>query len=298
MAAEWRYNMSLVAKIHRTLWIVVLFFLATGDATVSDEPVTVVDVGGIPGPYSFGKFCKTSDGVAWGVGGMGHILRLEVSVKAQDLRVGDVDWNGIFFATRDIGWVVGTAGTILHSTDSGVHWAKQSSNVTEDLQGVACIDQERCWVVGNAGVILRTEDGGTRWELLSTRANETLYAIEFLDMRRGWAVGEDGIFLSTSDSGRSWLQTKVQVPLFSTRPESGIASWRCVKFSNTLIGWVAGLGGLARTEDGGKTWKVQIHDEHFVGLVVHQLQLWAVGNNRNNYCSQDFGQSWDKCSSK
>ena len=290
--------MRLVDKLQNTLWAIVTFLFAAHSMMVSDELVTLVDVRGIPGPHSFGRFCETTDGVAWTVGGMGHVLRLEAGSKPQNRRVGDTDWNGVFFANRDVGWVVGTGGTILHSTGSGVRWEKQLSHVTEDLQAISCLNQESCWIVGNSGIVLKTDDQGDSWKLLSTQQQKALYAVDFVDQQHGWAVGQGGIIVSTTDGGRSWNKISFELPMFEANREMGSAPWYSVKFSDTRSEWIAGVSGLAATDDGGKTWELKLRDEHFVGLAVNQNRVWAVGNDRNNYCSENFGRSWRKCQSE
>lgn len=49
------------------------------------------------------------------------------------------------------------------------------------------------------------------------------------------------------------------------------------------------MRGLVATEDGGKTWEIKLRDQHFVGLVLSKNRVWAVGSDRNNFCSEHLG---------
>jgi hypothetical protein len=59
--------------------------------------------------------------------------------------------------------VVGFEGTILRTTDGGLHWTMQTSGTTRDLYGVSFIDANTGIVVGTDGTILRTTTGGVTW---------------------------------------------------------------------------------------------------------------------------------------
>jgi photosystem II stability/assembly factor-like uncharacterized protein len=59
--------------------------------------------------------------------------------------------------------VVGDAGTILTSADTGVVWTARTSGTTENLFGVACPSTSRCVAVGRAGSMLWSENGGVTW---------------------------------------------------------------------------------------------------------------------------------------
>src|SRR6266851_3341498 len=60
--------------------------------------------------------------------------------------------------------VVGTYGTILHTTDGGASWSLQK-NGTEGLWSVTFPNAQTGWAVGPNGTILHTTDGGASWNL-------------------------------------------------------------------------------------------------------------------------------------
>ena len=57
------------------------------------------------------------------------------------------------FVDANTGWVAGTFGTVLHTTDGGANWAKQEIGSTTHLMGIDFIDARTGWVVGEGGTI-------------------------------------------------------------------------------------------------------------------------------------------------
>jgi photosystem II stability/assembly factor-like uncharacterized protein len=67
---------------------------------------------------------------------------------------------GIFFVDAQHGWLVGRAGTVLHSADAGRSWTRQDTGTTRDLSRVFAIDADTAWVAGNDAAVLATVTGG------------------------------------------------------------------------------------------------------------------------------------------
>ncbi|OGV16610.1 MAG: hypothetical protein A2440_02730 [Stygiobacter sp. RIFOXYC2_FULL_38_25] len=65
------------------------------------------------------------------------------------------------FIDKNLGWAVGTGGTILKTTDGGDDWRLQKSNTTNDLYTVFFLDENTGWAAGEYGTILKTTNGGT-----------------------------------------------------------------------------------------------------------------------------------------
>lgn len=112
-------------------------------------------------------------------------------------------------------------------------------------------------------------------------------------------MGDNGLALRTKDGGVTWQSN--QVPL-SCEPKCD--KWGTpllsVQFVSEQLGWVASRDQIARTTDGGETWKVaRIDDEigvaSIVGLVSHDgKKVWAVREGNYNYFSEDAGRTWRK----
>ena len=155
------------------------------------------------------------------------------------------------FLTPKKGWVVGDAGTILHTEDGGETWEAQESGTAQPLISLAIINEKVGWAAGRFGVIIHTNDGGKTWiTQLETKAD--LSNIYFLDDKEGWAVGQKmplsgsskGALLHTVDGGQKWEEIDHET-------ESNIAG---IYFINKQTGWLLAGGDIYRTLDGGRKW--------------------------------------------
>jgi photosystem II stability/assembly factor-like uncharacterized protein len=131
---------------------------------------------------------------------------------------------------------------------------------------------------------------------VKTNVSEIFYAVDFISEQIGWAAGTGGVVFRTQDGGRTWDQHRA---LIIVNPDSDFkrpADMLAVKFANEKLGWVAGRNGIARTTDGGLTWEVKVEDEAFIGLIsCDGNKVWAINKDGPNYCSDDGGQTWQKC---
>ena len=76
--------------------------------------------------------------------------------------------NGGYLVDSGVGFVVGDAGTILKTTDSGMTWSPLTSGTTNALYDVYFFDATQGVAVGEQGVILRTTDGGAGWQSVTS----------------------------------------------------------------------------------------------------------------------------------
>ncbi|MEP6636962.1 MAG: YCF48-related protein [Acidobacteriota bacterium] len=140
----------------------------------------------------------------------------------------------IDFVNDRRGWIVGTGGTILNTTDSGENWSKQTSGVPATLYHVDFRNEKKGLAVGERGAILLTGDGGESWTpIVVTGVRSTLLSVEFVSEDEAWAVGRGGTILRTGDGGSTWAQQE------STVKQNLYA----LQFSKK-VGWVVGGGGM------------------------------------------------------
>lgn len=131
---------------------------------------------------------------ALGVGFTGSIVRMNMPDGATPtvtrLTSGSVEsLEAIFMLDATTGWVVGTGGTILRTTDGGTTWTLQTSGTTVDLNGVHFLDASTGWVVGDHGLVLATSDGGATWHVELASTSGYLQRVFFVDASAGFAVG-------------------------------------------------------------------------------------------------------------
>lgn len=153
----------------------------------------------------------------------------------------------VFFRGDRHGWIVGTQGTILRTTN-GRDWRQVEVKAESLLQGYFVSDDDG-WVVGLYGNILRTTDGGENWAPVppppgAQLANISLRSVKFSrDGKLGWIVGDQGTILHSDDRGETWRVLPPPPPR-DARLESPA---RDVKLEGLFVDddlcWAVGSGG-------------------------------------------------------
>lgn len=92
-------------------------------------------------------------------------------------------------------WLVGDAGSVIRSTDSGATWVAQPTPTSRALGSIYALDSVNAWAVGTKGTVIRTSDGGRRWDSVGVPSNQRLNAVSFSDKRHGWIVGDSGVLV-------------------------------------------------------------------------------------------------------
>ena len=158
---------------------------------------------------------------------------------------------------------------------------------TENLHGVAFIDNQHIWVSGSYGTILFSSDGGKTWEKQESGIKELLLGcITFVNRSKGWAAGVGGTIVHTTDGGKNWTAQK-------SGSEYDIHD---IFFLNTQKGWAVGeYGTVLHTDDGGKQWKQQKeHSDVFYNDVffADSNTGWIVGEFGTILHTEDGGATW------
>ncbi len=146
----------------------------------------------------------------------------------------------VAFASPQIGWAAGHAGTILRTVDGGEHWQRllngnrAAALVTRDagaargtgaaelhslarqlaadgadapFLAIRCFDERAALVAGANGLLFATSDGGATWQSLVSRAGNSTgrhyYAIAARD-RLVYVAGEAGLLERSLDGGRTF----------------------------------------------------------------------------------------------
>lgn len=124
--------------------------------------------------------------------------------------------SGIYFIDEENGWACGDGGTIIKTTDGGITWINETTNVQHHLQEFSFIeDQGYC--VGVSGTILKYKDSpinisqpnggeiitaGSEYEILWSSTDVTDVKIEF-----------------SSNNGQDWIT------VIDSIPSIGIYDW-------------------------------------------------------------------------
>lgn len=231
------------------------------------------------------NFARAEDLGQWGYKGAGRISWMQMGTAT------GANLKGVEFVSATTGCAVGTAGTVIRSTDGGSTWQARSTPTTATLWAVDFATSSAGWAVGAGGAVVRTGDGGLTWEARSVPTSETLRAVCFADATRGWAVGDAGTVLATYNGGSTWSTQTV--------PTSAILT--AARFVGATTGWLAGEGGLIlHTTDGGVTWNPQSTPTSAALSALDFVDAetgWAVGKNGTILATTNGGTTWVQCSS-
>ncbi len=253
------------------------------------------DLRGIPAPYNFGNTQKLLNKDLFSAGGGGDFGYL--TWDGEDFRTTiseSLDITALYFVSPNNGWVVGgdreadLYGRIYHTNNKGHSWVLKKA-VDNGLYGVYCINDSKCWVVGSEGTIYFTENG-EYWKSQTSGIKDSLYSVYFLDENIGWSVGNYGTILKTNDGGKNWREIKLQYRNSITKEK--YSHFKSVKFFNKSLGWIAGLDGVLRTEDGGETWE-NPNTDAAEGIVTQDGKtVYSITDNGRNYISCESGKTW------
>jgi len=98
----------------------------------------------------------------WACGGNNTILIKQVSddnasgwIRTTiEEEFASMEWRDIFFISSLTGWVAGQFGNLYKTTDGGLTWDKEKSNVNSTLNAIHMINGNKGWVVGDNGIII------------------------------------------------------------------------------------------------------------------------------------------------
>lgn len=128
-----------------------------------------------------------------------------------------------FFLNENTGWICGSYGTIIKTSNKGINWILQQSNMNFDLSDIHFINENTGWAAGGIFVspgtfenrmnICKTTNGGLNWNVIlsETDFDNQLSVIYFQDAMNGIALGRGGngsvttgVIRRTSNGGTNW----------------------------------------------------------------------------------------------
>ncbi len=212
------------------------------------------------------------------------------------------DFNTVFFADSENGWIGGDSGLIARTNDGGRSWIQTSLPTKDAVNDVYFRGEDKGYALAGDRVF-STDDGGQTWrEERILRAagygggKPELYSIRFPNKKNGWIVGSvsegdvvvESLVLHSSDGGRVWR--KVRVPTTEELIH--------LDFVTDERGWIVGAKGtILATEDGGETWRKQTSGTNVTLYHVdfrNSEKGWAVGGRGTILLTTDGGANWIK----
>jgi Uncharacterized protein related to plant photosystem II stability/assembly factor len=188
---------------------------------------------------------------------------------------------------------VGDYGIVILSDDGKGFRQAKSVPTRSVLTSVFFLDDKQGWAAGHDGTVIASVDGGETWQVLREELGKerALLSVWFENPRHGFAVGQFGLMVETEDGGKSWRERKLV--------DAGEAGEKHLLqifvAADGLVFVAAEAGGVFRSEDNGRNWKLVQTDNKgsfWTGLALHDGSLLLAGMRGHIYRSSDRGLSW------
>lgn len=148
-------------------------------------------------------------------------------------------------------WACGDSGTIVHSSNGGLNWSKQTTNLDFFIEDICFTNPRLGWAIStdqtsfSRSYILKTTNGGNVWDVIPyPDTTIILSAIYFLDSLNGYMGGFDGVILKTTNAGVNWNRMPVD--------SSGYSHFHILHFNFLNSRFGAACGGVM--DFGGVLW--------------------------------------------
>jgi len=127
--------------------------------------------------------------------------------------------NGVFLLNENLGWIAGSSGTILKTTDGGKTWERPTNlpELTNTMYSVFFINENLGFAGGSHDLLLKSTDGGDSWsEITFSSVDGDLRGIYFANENEGWILSgtsSGGQISYTSDGGANWTPQATETSL-------------------------------------------------------------------------------------
>jgi len=194
-------------------------------------------------------------------------------------------FNEMYMLDSNNGWLCGTNGLILRTSNGGVTWPVISIDTKRQLNGIHFYDSSMGWVVGDNGVMARSSSGGATWYMIPSVTIVNLFSVHAVSQNVVWVVGEDGTILKASN-GVTFIPVT-----------SGVTyNLNKVYFTDINNGWIVGDGGtILRTKNGGVSWTLATSGvtTNLNSVYFYNVNFgFAVGDGGVILRSSDGGVTW------
>jgi photosystem II stability/assembly factor-like uncharacterized protein len=196
--------------------------------------------------------------------------------------------KSIYFTDQSNGWIAGSSGSVLKTTDGGLSWNYIPTFFDNNFHACAFKDSLTGLVAGSDGIILLTKDGGKNWRSIHKKLGATIFDLAIVNETKIFAVGQSGYAALSDNFGTSWSKLKID----SISENHNLYG---IKFLNSQTGLIYGANGtLLFTHDGGTTWSLspQQPDLSIRDLVFKEDLIIAAGDSGKIGFSRDSGKSW------
>lgn len=213
----------------------------------------------------------------------------------------DTSFSDIAVTGPSSAYAVGHWGSMFKTLDSGATWINLSNSVNPSYyaNAVSFMDANNGWVVGwdyNSSApsyLRRTHDGGFTWQPSIT--DVTGIDVDFIG-QTGYVLSPTQPLWKTTDDGATWTPLTVSTPTYASSMYS--MSWY-----SASEGYVAAMGGIFHTTDGGLSWSLGAYRGEWPSFIYMDVktgapnEVWACGATQGGgnavvLKSLDSGVTW------
>ncbi|MFN3560988.1 MAG: VPS10 domain-containing protein [Chloroherpetonaceae bacterium] len=199
-------------------------------------------------------------------------------------------FTSLQFLDNQIGFLVGSNGTILKTTDGGTTWDSKTPAFVDNFNAVSFRDNQVGFVVGKNGKVQRTTNGGDTWTEIHNPAwnNKEIFSVS-VKGNLVYIAGEDGLAFKSTDAGNTWTALN-----FKTDSRSNVTGV-FIQSPDTVF-FIGGGGFIRRTTDRDASY---IWGEHELYAPLSHIFIynhrkgWAVSDKNNVVLrTTDGGLTW------
>lgn len=221
----------------------------------------------------------------------------------------DADINKLLFITPSSGYIIGNNGKIMHTSDSGKTWQRQTSGTSSHLNSIFFLNENTGFISGRGmsglgcigpdcykgSVFLKTVDGGTHWEKRLYDSLAYLESMQFRDEINGIAImetfqrpnSEHKFLVKTMDGGLTWNKRGVDIP-------QGY-DLEIINAENVYY-LISTNQSILKSIDYGRTWatmKTPVNkSDDIYGLYFISKNIGFISDPYNTYKTFNGGATW------
>lgn len=282
--------------------IITLFSFAFGYSQQIWHPVNFYPPGE---SNAIGAICPIDENLVYAVSDQKFYKSLDsgTSWVSIDLNIPETFFDLVFF-DANLGFAIGTNGTILKTVDAGTTWSTIPTGTTEDLFSMAMISLNDIWVVGSQGTVLHSTNGGNTWALDNSLTTEKLNSVKFYG-NIGFIAGNNATLLHTSDYGITWTPVSLSTTddLFSLNVTENNTQFLAGNAPETYPGFNNGFVIFKTTDninwlsypvinDRLVTSKLYFQNDN-LGFLLSSAKALCNCSDLEIYRTIDGGQSWE-----
>jgi len=193
----------------------------------------------------------------------------------------------IKFFSPTTGFIGGSLGDILKTTDGGTTWVRKPSgfnNVTFFF--IHFVDAQIGIISAGGGIICRTTNGGESWTQIVSPTSNHLFDGFFVNATTGYLCGQNATVLKTTNTGLTWTDLGQHDP--------GRDYLGCYYFSEAVGILPFSNLSIRKTMNGGLTYGNMFALSNFAKDItfINSQTGFVVGNGGFIDKTTDAGDSW------